>query len=228
MIIGSRLKERLLFVSPLQSVRSPRISKSISKAKAIKQQKKTQQNKVSSCLCCCAVSDHRYPLWEERTAAISGGPAGPDQEYVAAAAVAATAVAAAVIHLCLWSVHWLTCCPPAVLEAMRDDSDKVPSLLTDYILKGELHCFSSPHPNSVEFFLNKMNHSAFVNTHFGGILTVILLEKVLWMKFKKYNLHPAIALMIDCQDLPFLYNWKTCFSKILTVHPRRPDFLTLY
>lgn len=43
-------------------------------------------------------------------------------------------------------IHLLTCsvCTrlPAVLEAMRDDSEKVPSLLTDYILKGEL-CYCS-------------------------------------------------------------------------------------
>lgn len=28
--------------------------------------------------------------------------------------------------------------PPPVLRAMREDSDKVPSLLTDYILKGNV------------------------------------------------------------------------------------------
>lgn len=41
-------------------------------------------------------------------------------------------------------IHPLFCfCCLAVLQAMRDDSDKVPGLLTDYILKGELFhvCF---------------------------------------------------------------------------------------
>lgn len=46
MLKGSRLKERLIFVSPLQSVRSARISKSISKAKAIKQQKNTTNQSI--------------------------------------------------------------------------------------------------------------------------------------------------------------------------------------
>lgn len=39
-------------------------------------------------------------------------------------------------------IHSLFCiCCRSVLQAMRDDSDKVPSLLTDYILKGELSSF---------------------------------------------------------------------------------------
>lgn len=39
------------------------------------------------------------------------------------------------------ATHSLCSCL-AVLQAMRDDSDKVPSLLTDYILKGELSSLS--------------------------------------------------------------------------------------
>ena len=40
------------------------------------------------------------------------------------------------------------CAPPpqtssAVLFAMKEDSEKVPALLTDYILKGERHAFTA-------------------------------------------------------------------------------------
>lgn len=52
MIIGSRLKERLLFVSPLQSVRSPRISKINIKSKGHKTTKK--HNKTKYHLVCVA------------------------------------------------------------------------------------------------------------------------------------------------------------------------------
>lgn len=46
------------------------------------------------------------------------------------------------LNFCVWLIHSLLCiCCLAVLQAMRDDSDKVPSLLTDYILKGELFLF---------------------------------------------------------------------------------------
>lgn len=49
----------------------------------------------------------------------------------------------------LWLIDsLLSICCFSVLQAMRDDSDKVPSLLTDYILKGERLSFLSVHCGS--------------------------------------------------------------------------------
>lgn len=74
-----------------------------------------------------SVSDHCDPVREEGRNPISGRPPDPHKEWA---------------FLCSFSVNlhglcWHALLPLLVLHAMRDDSEKVPALLTDYILKGK-------------------------------------------------------------------------------------------
>lgn len=92
------------------------------------------------------VPDHSDPLWEENGLPCRRRPPDPDKEWVR-------------LSICtsppLLPPYFLfiraTLCA-SVLHAMRDDSEKVPALLTDYILKGT-HTHAHTPLEAVSFFL---------------------------------------------------------------------------
>lgn len=81
---------------------------------------------LSDSLLSSPVSYHSNPVWEESRNPVSGRPPDPHKEWVFLMAFFVN------VHVLCWRAFFFL----LVLHAMRDDSEKVPALLTDYILKG--------------------------------------------------------------------------------------------